>query len=248
MDYNIDNLKNMMVTCKRFLEVGGFDVSGFKNFDKMSKRKFKKYTESIENDRENELMRKLEEVSLKVTKRSSLSGIYSKLDNPKYKILILFFPDPTMKSVKLGKDGIRKFLNLIRLTGCSEGVVISEKYMAPVASQELQRSNIENESDEEIVNSIYYNDGDFVNIVDHISSSKVLRVLRTEEEISTFLAENDVKLEHIPAFESNDPLVKFYRGKIGNIFELIRPSTIDSNMLDSELTYAQVIPSTKNND
>lgn len=241
MDFNTDNLKDMMDTCKRFLEVGGFDISGFKNYSKMSSRKFKKMIDRNMGE-DNEVFQMMEKVSLEVTFRSSLTDIYSLIDNDEHRILILFYPDETLKTKGIGKDGVKKFLNLMRLLDCREGVIISEKNMAPPARKDFERCNIETSITSEIFNVIFYNDGDFVNIVDHISFPKILRVMRTDEEIRAFESANRLNVTKIPAVESDDAMVKFYRAKLGNIFELERPVLVDTLLLGEEMGYRIVTP------
>ena len=130
----------------------------------------------------------------------------------------------------------------MRLMDCKEGVMISEKQMAPAAEKDLSRCNMNTSVTNDIYNVIFYNDGDFVNIVDHISFSKVLKVMRTDEEIDSFVAENNIKIDKIPSVEMDDPMVKFYRARLGNVFELERPVLIDNMMLDREMCYRIVKP------
>lgn len=237
MDFNSDNLKDMMETCKRFLEVGGFDVSNFKNYGKLSNRKFLKMIDRKMEEGDNEVFQMMEKVLLEVTTRSSLSDVYESLSDDEHRILILFYPDETLKTAGIGKDGIKKFLNLMRLLDCREGVIISEKKIAPLAIKDFERCVIDTSITSDIYNVIFYNDGDFVNIVDHISASKVLKVMRTEEEVKAFVAENNVDITKIPVIESDDAMVKFYRAKTGNIFELERPVLVDNMIQDREMSY-----------
>jgi DNA-directed RNA polymerase subunit H (RpoH/RPB5) len=245
MDFNTDNLKDMMETCKRFLEVGGFDTSNFKNYSKMSSRKFMKMIDKKMEEEDNEVFEMMEKVSLEVTTRSSLSDVYESLSEEGHRILILFYPDETLKTTNVGKDGIKKFLNLMRLLYCREGVIISEKKLASSAEKDFERCVIETSLTTDIYNVIFYNDGDFVNIIDHISAPKVLRVLRTEEEINTFSLENRIDIKKIPVIESTDAMVKFYRAKIGNIFELERQVLLDNMIQDKEMSYRIVNPPTE---
>ncbi len=236
MDFNADRLKDMMDTCKRFLEVGGFDTSGMKDYNRMSERKFKKMVDRKMSD-DTELFTMMEKVSLEVTFRSSLSGVYHLLTDDEHRIIVLFYPDETLKTKGIGKEGVKKFLNLMRLMDCREGVIISEKQMAPGADKDFKRCNMDTSVTNEVYNVIFYNDGDFVNIVDHISFPKVLRVMRTDEEIDTFVAENHVKVDKLPAVGVDDPMVKFYRARMGNIFELERPVLVDNMIMDREMSY-----------
>ena len=130
----------------------------------------------------------------------------------------------------------------MRLLDCREGVIISEKNMAPPARKDFERCNIETSITSEIFNVIFYNDGDFVNIVDHISFPKILRVMRTDEEIRAFESDNRLNVTKIPAVESDDAMVKFYRAKLGNIFELERPVLVDTLLLGEEMGYRIVTP------
>lgn len=239
MDFDTEHLKDMMQTCKRFLEVGDFDVSKIPDYSDMSNKKFIKSIDKRLEDTENDLFRMMEEVNMEITFRSSLSDVYVNKEDEKHTILILFYPDETVDSKSLVKDGVKKFLNLMRLLNCREGVLISEKNMASAAKKEFDRCNMETTLSE-TYNVIFYNDENFINIIDHISHSKVIRVLRTADEISQFEAENKIDVKKLPSIEKDDPLVKFYRAKIGNIFELERPGLIDNLITSKELTFSIV--------
>lgn len=241
MEFDPDKLKDMMSTCRRFLEVGGFDTSEMKDYNRMSERKFKKMIDRKMSEN-TELFSMMEKVSLEVTSRSSLSGVYPLLTNDEHRIIILFYPDESLKTKGIGKDGIKKFLNLMRLMDCREGVIISEKQMAPGADKDFSRCNMDTSVTDEIYNVIFYNDGDFVNIVDHVSFPKVLKVMRTDDEIDEFIAENHINIDKLPSVGIDDPMVKFYRARLGNVFELERQVLVDNMIMDREMSYRVVKP------
>jgi DNA-directed RNA polymerase subunit H (RpoH/RPB5) len=242
MDFNVDNLKDMMHTCMRFLEVGNFDISKEPDYKEIKNKNFIRFVENRLEEQENELFLTMERVNLEITFRSVLSKVYTHREDKHHRILLLLYPDETLKGKSLTKDGVKKFLNLMRLLDCKEGVLISEKNMAPQARKEFESCNIETSISSDIYNVIFYNDGDFINIVDHISCPKIKRVIKTKEEIQNFEDENMVKIKNIPKIESNDPLVKFFRAKLGNIFEFEREMLVDNMIQNKELYFRIVIP------
>jgi DNA-directed RNA polymerase subunit H (RpoH/RPB5) len=66
--------------------------------------------------------------------------------------------------------------------------------------------------------------------------------MRTDEEVDAFVAENHVVIHKIPAVEMEDPMVKFYRARLGNVIELDRPTLVENMMLDRELSFRIVTP------
>ena len=248
-DHDTDHLQSMMETCVRFLEVNRFDISNIPKYEDMTNKKFvssveKKMTEP-EKYGVDELFSIMEDVNIDITFRSALSNVYTSLDNSEHNILILFYPDDTYSSVKFVKDSAKKFFNLMLRLNCKEGVLLSEKQMASHVKKEFEKCNVDSTLSPDIFNVIFYQDGDFFNIVDHISTPKVLKIYRTDEEIAQFIKENDIKID-ISCFsgiECDDTLVKFYRGKIGNIFELERIVVPNNLIQNTEIAVRIVIPS-----
>lgn len=247
-DHDTDHLQSMMETCVRFLEVNRFDTSYIPKYESMDNKKFVRSIEKKMSDPEkydvDELFSYMEDVNIDITFRSSLSNVYTSLDDPNHHILVLFYPDDTHASVKFVKDSAKKFLNLMLKLNCKEGVLLSEKQLATQVKKEFERCNIDSTISTDIFNVIFYQDGDFFNIVDHISTPKVLKIYRTQEEIDKFVKENDIRndLSDLSGIESDDTLVKFYRGKIGNIFEIERVVVPNNLMQDSEISVRIVIP------
>jgi DNA-directed RNA polymerase subunit H (RpoH/RPB5) len=242
MDYDTYNLQSMMKTCLSFLQVNDFDISEQPNYKEMDNQDFVETIEEKMGEEENELFKFMEKVNIEITFRSAMSGVYGKNDDELQRILILFFPDDTVTAKNLVKEPVKKFLNLMLLLGCQDGVLISEKHLAPVAKKDFYRCNVLSDETEGIYNVIFYNDTDFVDIIEHISTPKVLKVYRSKEEIEKFNLENRVILKKLPSIGVNDPLAKFYRARIGNIFKFLRTVVQDNVIEDEELAYSLVIP------
>ncbi len=236
------NLQSMMETCVRFLEVNNFSVKGEPKYETISNKKFVKFVEKRLSETDNELFNLMDSVNIEITFRSALSNVFSHKDDPEHHILVLFFPDDTLRTKKFGKDAVKKFLNLMLRVNCKDGVLISEKEFGSAAKKEFERCNIDSTLSTDLFNVIFYNDGDFINIVDHISCPRVIHIYRTKEEIDQFERENRLKISNLPGIESTDPLTKFFRGKIGNIFELERPVVPNNVIANRELSYRIVIP------
>lgn len=238
MDQDTYNLQSLAETAQSFLKVNGFDLDGDPDYSKMDNRKFvKTITKRMNNN--SELFKFMDEVKLDVTFRSSMSGVYSSREGSG-SILILFYPDETLRSKGLVKEGVKKFLNLMLMLNCQEGLLVSERNLASSAKKEFSRCNMD--TSDSIYNVIFYNDGDFIDIVSHISTPKVLKILRTEEEIEKFRFENRVKLESLPSIQLTDPLAKFHRARLGNIFIIKRVVPVSNVIQEHEIVPRIVIP------
>lgn len=240
MDQDTYNLQSLAETAQSFLKVNGFDLDGDPDYSKMDNRKFvKTITKRMNNN--SELFKFMDEVKLDVTFRSSMSGVYSsKTSGGAETILVLFYPDETLRSKGLVKEGVKKFLNLMLMLNCQEGLLVSERSLASSAKKEFSRCNMD--TSDSIYNVIFYNDGDFIDIVSHISTPKVLKILRTEEEIEKFRFENRVKLESLPSIQLTDPLAKFHRARLGNIFIIKRVVPVSNVIQEHEIVPRIVIP------
>lgn len=240
MDQDTYNLQSLAETAQSFLKVNGFDLDGDPDYSKMDNRKFvKTITKRMNNN--SELFKFMDEVKLDVTFRSSMSGVYSsKTSGGAETILVLFYPDETLRSKGLVKEGVKKFLNLMLMLNCQEGLLVSERSLASSAKKEFSRCNMD--TSDSIYNVIFYNDGDFIDIVSHISTPKVLKILRTEEEIEKFKFENRVKLESLPSIQLTDPLAKFHRARLGNIFIIKRVVPVSNVIQEHEIVPRIVIP------
>lgn len=250
--HDTDHLRSLMATCVSFLKVNRFDTSEMPNYEDMDNKKFVRDVERKMTDPGkyglDELYSFMDEVNIEITFRSALSNVYTSLDNPEHHMLVLFYPDDTHRSVTFVKESVKKFLNLMLRLNCQDGVLLSEKQLAPGAKKEFKRCNMESTLSTDVFNVIFYEDGEFFNIIDHISTPKVLKIYRTQEEIDQFVKENDVKLDlsNLSGIECTDTLVKFYRGKIGNIFEFERVVVPNNLMQDTEIVIRIVTPPNEN--
>lgn len=240
MDQDTYNLQSLAETAQSFLRVNGFDLGGDPDYSKMDNRKFVK-TINKRMNKNGELFKFMDEVKLDVTFRSSMSGIYSSSRRGEEEtILVLFYPDETLRSKGLVKEGVKKFLNLMLMMNCQEGLLISERNLASGAKKEFVRCNME--TSDSLYNVIFYNDKNFIDIISHISTPKVIQILRTEEEIEKFRFENRVKLESLPSIQLTDPLAKFHRARLGNIFIIKRIVPVSNVIQDYEIVPRIVIP------
>jgi len=238
MDQDTYNLQSLAETAQSFLKVNDFDIGDDPDWSKMDNRKFVK-TITRRMNKTNELFKFMDEVKLDITFRSSMSGVYTTRDGTT-NILILFYPDETLRSKGLVKDGVKKFLNLMLMMNCQEGLLISDRNLASSANKEFTRCNMD--TSDSIYNVIFYNDGEFDDIVNHISTPKILKIIRTEEEIEKFKIENHVKLESLPSIQLSDPLAKFHRARLGNIFIIKRVVPVGNVIQEYEIVPRIVVP------
>lgn len=239
MDHDTYNLQNLAETATNFLKVNDFDLKKEPDWSKMDNRKFIKVVKKRMNS-DNDLFRFMDEVKLDITFRSSLSGVYESKTEKGLNILIFFYPDETLRTKGLVKEGVKKFFNLMLKMNCTEGVLISERNLASTAKKEFNRCNMD--SNCSVYNVIFYNDKEFIDIVDHISTPKVIRIYRTPDEIEEFKRENQVKIENLSSIQLTDPLTRFYRGKLGNIFMIKRTLPVSNIIQDFEIVLRIVVP------
>jgi len=84
-------------------------------------------------------------------------------------------------------------------------------------------------------------DDEFINITEHLFVPKVLDIIRTKEEIEKFASDENINVSILPRMMAADKLVKFYRGKPGDIFKLERKITTDNLMINSQIIYRRVV-------
>ena len=122
---------------------------------------------------------------------------------------------------------------------CTEGLFISSKILSPRALDQI--SNTNSGGEENVYNITNYTDDEFINITEHLFVPKVLDIIRTKEEIEKFASDENINVSILPRMMANDKLVKFYRGKPGDIFKLERKITTGNLMINSQIIYRRVV-------
>jgi len=240
--FDTENLQTMMETAVRFLEVNEFDISGEPDYSDMENEKFIEIIEKrlLEG---NDVLQNMERVNIEITFRSAMSGVFNLKKDEDHRILVLFFSDESSRTNSIGKESVKKFENLMLYLNCIEGLMVSEKGLASMIKKEMRNCNIESTLTSKIYNTIFYRDDEFINIVDHILSPKILKIFRTDKEIDQFRKENPIDITKIPSILSSDPLVKFFRAKVGNIFKFRRVIVNNDIIPDFEISFRMVTAS-----
>lgn len=231
-----DNLKDIRETLQEFLNANNFDTSSEPVFKDMTHEDFVKF---VENNQNEEIMKKFSETNIEETLRSSMSNIYINKDK-KNKIFVFFLPTSNLSS-SVGIDVIKKFSKLVIIFGCTEGVIISEKPFTATAQKMIQSSNnIESSNKEDIFNLISYKDDEFFNIIDHCLSPEVIKIY-SGKELEEFIKEENVDANSFPKITIDDPVVKFFRGKLGDVIKMKRKTGITNSLINEQIVYRIVV-------
>lgn len=213
------------------------------NYDLGKEPLFKDYTEEefikyIEKNSDPYIMKKFNESNIVENFRSSMSNIYIE-KKTKTKMFIFFLPTSGLSS-SVGIDVVKKFSKLVLIFGCNEGVLISEKPLTSTSKGILEYSNITGEDRENVYNIMSYVDDEFFNITQHCLSPKVLKIY-SGKELEEFLEKENLDPKNLPKITIDDPVVKFYRARIGDVIKMKRKTGIDNSLVNEQIVYRLVI-------
>lgn len=228
-----DFLQKLKITTNVFLKINNFIVDE-PDFNKFSSKEFVDWVEK-KNTIDSDLIREMEKVRLEINFRTLLSDVYTEKNKPENKILVFFLSNFREKSI--GIEVIKNIIGLMILMDCKELLIISPKELTPRAKDYINSNSISEEDNYTITS---YTDNNFVNVIEHCFTPEVLRVYRTPEEIDEFVTKHNINIKALPRMFTYDPLVKFYRGKSGNIFELKRKMISSNVLLDKIIVYKRV--------
>ena len=237
---DIDKLKMLKQVSQKFLDINDFDISDEPNFEEMSSDQFIEYMET--KNKNNLVINKLDELNIDITFRSSMSKYYKHKTLENNNIFIFFLPEDNRSSNSVSFTDFKKFITLVFKLDCREGLLISKKDLSPISLKQVRQCNISPGNCDNIYNIISYKDDDFVDLTKHAFVPEVLKVYRSGEETDKFGKENKINNNKLPRQLMDDPLTKFYRGKVGDIFKLRRKNISKFNILDEQLIYRVVIP------
>lgn len=236
---DIEKLKKIKEVSQKFLEVNDFDISHEPKFEDMSSDQFIDYIEEI--TKKNLITTKLDELNIDITFRSSMSNSY-RHKNSDNSIFIFFLPDDNRSSNSVSFTDFKKFITLVFKLDCREGLLISQKDLSPISLKQVKQCNINPGSCDNIYNIITYKDDDFIDITKHAFITKVLDIYRAGEEADKFGKENKTSTTKLSRQLMDDPVTKFYRGRVGDVFKLRRINISRYNILDEQLIYRIVVP------
>ena len=229
-------LQNLKITANVFLKENKF-ITNEPDFSNYSNEKFINWVENRNDENSNNLIQLMDKVKLEINFRSLLSGIYTLKDNDKHSILVFFLSSFKNKTSTIGVQIIKNIIGLMLLADCKELLLISPKELSS-KSKEYIDTNYSSETDTYSVTT--YTDDNFINIIKHSFTPEVLGILKNEE-IKDFENKENISVNDLPRMSYNDALVKFYRGKKGDIFILKRKVTTGNTMLDEQIIYKRVI-------
>lgn len=233
-----DLYQELKITSQKFLEVNNFKFDGEPKFNKFSNKEFISYIEK-KTEKDNNIVNMMKKVKIPIDFRSSMSNVYPHKKYANHNILVFFQPQTKTKGAKIGVDIIKNFIGLMFMLDCVEGLFISTKNLSPKSLDSINSNNKGGE--ENIYNITNYTDDEFINIIEHSFVPKVLDIIRTKEEVEEFSIKENINLSILPRLQSDDKLVKFYRGKPGDIFKLERKITTGNLMINTQLVYRMVV-------
>lgn len=230
---DVEHLKGIKETSQVFLKENGYLLKE-PDFSDMTEEQFIRYIKSHFNDF---LVNKFKDI-FEENFRSIMSNIYHHSSSDR-KILIFFLPTSENRA-NVGIETVKNFCKLIILTGCNEGVLITEKSLTPKSKEHLESSNIKNDCRENVYNVISYLDEKFINIVDHCLSPKVLKIY-SGEELKKFEEENKVDTKFFPRMFTTDPVAKFYCAKPGDVIMMKRKTGTINTLVKEQIIYRKVV-------
>lgn len=231
---DIEYNKNLKEISLIFLKENKFDISIEPNIEEMNEQEFTKYMEK-KSEKGNEIIEKFQQHKVEINFRSLMSNIYTN-ENGK-KIFVFFLPTDNNKP-SVGIAAISIFTSLIFLLDCKEGLLITKKSLTCPCKEKIINSNVSPHHDPEIYSTICYTDAEFLPICKHFLSPKVIRIIRFPEEVKKFIMDNnDIDVKNFSKFILHDPLVKFYRGNVGDIFELERKIINEKSILSTQKVF-----------
>lgn len=233
-----ESCQELKLTSQKFLEVNKFKLNGEPKFDTYSNKEFINAIEKKSGEN-NQILNMMKKVKIPIDFRSSMSNVYPHKDFANHNILVFFQPQARIRQAKIGIEIIKNFIGLMLMLDCTEGLFISSKKLSPRALEQIGSTNAGGE--ENIYNITSYTDDEFINITEHLFIPKVLEIIRTKEEIDKFASDENINVSILPRMLGSDKLVKFYRGKPGDIFKLERKITTGNLMINSQIIYRRVV-------
>ena len=229
-------LQQLKITSQNFLRVNDFDLGEEPNFEDYSNKQFLSYIEKSSRDNY-DVIKKIEDTNTEINFRATLSRVYNHKKSPSGdKIFVLFLPDDSKKD-STGIDKIKNFITMILRLGCNEGLLISRKKLSSKSVEYVKYCNLFNGSGGNVFTLNTYSDDKFINILNHSFVPEVLKVFRTKEEQEEFGMKESITIQKLPRMTIDDPLVKFYRGKKGDIFKIKREIRTEASLLSYQIIY-----------
>lgn len=231
-------LQNLKIVSQAFLRVNGYITKEEPDVSQMSSDQFVEYIEkSVAKD--NEVIQKLSEINIEINLRSMMSKIYQHRDDPDLKMLVYFVPDISDKK-SINTAVVKGLVSLMLKLDCREALMVSKKDLLTDAKERIRQINTKPENEESIYNIISYQDDNFIDISTHSFIPEIIDILRGSKT-EQFASENQIDINKLPKLLSDDPMVKFYRGRIGDIFKLKRQIVNEKNMLTHQIIYRMVV-------
>ena len=231
---DIESLKDKKETSQKFLQVNDY-VLDEPDFREFSIDEFIEWTEKNTNK---EIIKKFNEHNIKLDFRSSMSNIYTSRDG-KSKIFVMFLSSYGALS-SVGIQDVNKFLQLVLMFGCNEGIMISEKSLTPKAKEKFYNFDSFDVPRENIHSTVHYDDSNFINITDHCLTPEIIKIY-SGKELEDFLKKEKMTVYEFPKITMDDPIVKFYRAKLGNVIKMKRKTGTENSMMKEQLTYRTVV-------
>jgi len=231
-----DSLLELKITLQTFLRVNGFDYSKEPDFREMTEENFIKYYETNANG---DVLEKFSDLNIRETFRSNLSDVYTHEESGK-KIFVFFVPTSEVRT-NVGIDTVKYFCKLIYLLGCNEGLMISEKDLTSRSRDLLDSSNVKGFYEgEDIYNVIYYTDSTFISVVDHCLAPEILHIYSGKEVIN-FSKQHNINIKELPRIINTDPVVKFFRGKVGDVIKFKRKTGSENTLVNEQIVFRLVV-------
>jgi len=230
-----ESLKNLKETSQAFLEVNNFDLGKEPYFKDFSDLEFVKYIEKNPNE---DIISKFRDSNIREDFRSSMSNIYHG-KNKKSKIFVFFLPTSSSSS-SVGVDVIKNFFKLIIIFGCTDGIMISEKQLTSKSKEKLEYSNSVSSESENSFNIINYIDDEFINITEHCLSPEIMKIY-SGEELDKFLEKEKISIKEFPRITIDDPVVKFFRAKVGDLIKMKRKTGIENSLINEQIIFRAVV-------
>lgn len=237
---DIEKLKKIKEVTQRFLMVNNFDISDEPNFEDLSSDQFMDYIQ--EQNKENLILNKLDELNIDITFRSSMSNYYTHKENKNNKLFVFFLPEGKRKSNSVSFTDFKKFITLILKLDCCEGLLISKKNISSKSLEQVKQCNINPGSCENIYNIITYIDDEFIDVTKHAFTSKVMKIYRSGDETDKFSKDNKISITKLSRMLLDDPITKFYRGRVGDVFQQKRRNISKNNILEEQIIFRLVVP------
>jgi len=229
---------NLKIISQNYLKENKYQLGEEPDVEKFSIEEFTKFIEE-KSSKNSTMIEKFEEKEVELNFRSLMSNIYK--DDKGNKIFVFFLPtDKNKKTVSI--DNTKIFCYLILYFGCNQGLLISKKKLSSICNDKLESSNINSVNNSNVYNTVCYVDCEFLPINKHALQPKILNIYRYPDDVKKFREENNmIDVKKFSRISLNDPLVKFYRGNLNDIFYLERTVINENNMLSTYKIFRIVV-------